>query len=81
MLVGHGSCELRYQRVLMNVPEDVRDERDDLHIVIHGEDLDDDGMYDSGPITELGAPLEADLPVACGELDERHRHGHGHGHR
>ncbi|MDP9429877.1 MAG: hypothetical protein M3Q47_13830 [Actinomycetota bacterium] len=42
----HG--KLRYQRVLLNVPEDVRDELDDLHIVIHGEDLDDDGMYDSG---------------------------------
>ncbi len=70
---------LHYQRVLLDVPDAVLDELDDLHIVIHGEDLDDDGMYDPGPITELGAPLEAELPVACGELEE-HGHGHGHGH-
>ncbi len=68
---------LSYQRVLLDVPEDVRDELDDLHIVIHGEDLDDDGMYDPEPITALGAPLEAELPVACGELDEDDRHGRG----
>ncbi|WP_100497881.1 hypothetical protein [Geodermatophilus chilensis] len=82
-VAGKGG-KLMYQRVLMDVPEGVLDELDDLHIVIHGEDLDDDGMYDSGPITALGAPLEAELPVACGELDERgrsHGHGHGHGHR
>jgi hypothetical protein len=83
---------LAYQRVLLDVPEDVRDELDDLHIVIHGEDLDDDGAYDGEPITALGAPLEAELPVACGELDARsdrddrhehdsgHDHGDGHGH-
>lgn len=61
---------LSYQRVLLDVPDDVLDELDDLHIVIHGEDLDDDGTYDAEPITALGAPLEAELPVACGELDE-----------
>ena len=74
---------LAYQRVLLDVPAEVRDELDDLHIVIHGEDLDDDGMYDAEPITALGAPLEAELPVACGELDEDgddHGHGDGHGH-
>ena len=84
---------LSYQRVLLDVPEDVRDELDDLHIVIHGEDLDDDGMYDPEPITALGAPLEAELPVACGQLDDEdhdrdddgghgkgHGHGDGHGH-
>lgn len=70
---------LHYQRVLLDVPADVRDGLDDLHIVIHGEDLDDDGMYDPTPITALEAPLEAELPVACGELDEHHDDGHGHG--
>ena len=68
---------LAYQRVLLDVPAEVRDELDDLHIVIHGEDLDDDGKYDAKPITALGAPLEAELPVACGELHEDdHRHSH-----
>jgi hypothetical protein len=79
----HGVLE--YQRVLLDVPDDVRDELDDLHIVIHGEDLDDDGMYDGEPITALGAPLEAELPVACGELDSWSEHeardgGYGKGH-
>jgi len=64
---SHG--ELVYERTL-EVPADLVDDLDDLHIVIHGEDLDDDGTYDPGPITELGAPLEAELPVACGEIDD-----------
>ena len=77
----HGT--LSYQRVLLNVPDDVLDELDDLHIVIHGEDLDDDGKYDPKPITALGAPLEAELPVACGELNEKDdddHEGHDHDH-
>jgi hypothetical protein len=39
-----------------------------LHIVIHGEDLNHDGRYD-GPIGPLGVPMEATLPVACGEIN------------
>lgn len=30
-----------------------------------------DGLADYGPITALGAPLEAELPVACGEIHEQ----------
>jgi hypothetical protein len=79
--VANKKGKLSYQRVLLDVPADVRDQLDDLHIVIHGEDLDDDGMYDPEPITALGAPLEAELPVACGELDDHgHDHDKGHGH-
>lgn len=75
--VANGKGALAYQRVLLDVPDDVLDELGDLHIVIHGEDLDDDGKYDPKPITALGAPLEAELPVACGELHEDgHRHSH-----
>jgi hypothetical protein len=75
--VANGKGTLAYQRVLLDVPDDVLDELDDLHIVIHGEDLDDDGKYDPKPITALGAPLEAELPVACGELQaDGHRHSH-----
>ena len=84
--VADGNGTLSYQRVLLDVPQEVLDDLDDLHIVIHGEDLDGDGMYDPEPITALGAPLEAELPVACGELGDEdgpgadHGHGHGHGH-
>ena len=70
--------KLAYQRVLLDVPDEVLDELDDLHIVIHGEDLDNDGMYDPEPITALGAPLEAELPVACGEIDDHDHYGHDH---
>ncbi len=52
------------------IPTDVRDNLDNLHIVIHGADLDGNGQY-GGRTTALGAPLEAELPVACGELDGR----------
>jgi hypothetical protein len=38
-----------------------------MHVVIHGEDLDNNGSY-GGRTTALGAPLEAELPVACGEI-------------
>ncbi len=75
----HG--KLHYQRVLLDVPKNLLDDLDDLHIVIHGEDLDDDGKYDPKPITALGVPLEAELPVACGELDEAdHDSDDGHSH-
>ncbi len=64
---------LAFQRVIRDVPDDVLD---DLHI--HGKDL-DGGTYDPEPITALGAPLGAELPVACGELDEDDRHDRGNG--
>ena len=43
---------------------------ENLHIVIHGEDLNNSGEYD-GRISTLGVgiPLEAELPVACGTID------------
>lgn len=70
--------ELAYERTL-EIPADLRDDLDDLHIVIHGEDLDDDGTYDPGPITELGAPLEAELPVACGAIQDHDNDDAGDG--
>jgi hypothetical protein len=68
--VANSAGVLTYQRTF-EIPSDVREDLGDLHIVIHGEDLDEDGQYDPTPITALGAPLEAELPVACGELDGR----------
>jgi hypothetical protein len=57
---------LRYKRTL-EIPRSVARHLGEKHIVIHGEDLDGDGQY-GGRITALGAPLEAELPVACGEI-------------
>ena len=55
----------------IQLPTGVAQHLDEKHIVIHGHDIDGDGAYDAGPITALGAPLEAELPVACGEIHRR----------
>lgn len=68
--VADTSGQLEYERTIA-VPADVASRLDELHIVIHGEDLNGDGMY-GGRTTALGAPLEAELPVACGEIDSHH---------
>ena len=52
----------------IQVPAEVAEHLDEKHVVVHGHDIDGDGGYDAGPITALGAPLEAELPVACGEI-------------
>ena len=57
---------LRYERRI-KLPREVAREIAGKHIVIHGEDLNNDGVY-GGRTTALGAPLEAELPVACGEI-------------
>jgi hypothetical protein len=57
---------LRYERRI-KVSSAVARNLADKHVVIHGEDLDNDGVY-GGRTTALGAPLEAELPVACGEV-------------
>jgi hypothetical protein len=60
---------LRYKRTMM-VTKAIARNLGDLHIVIHGEDLNDNGRYD-GRDGSLGAgvPLEAELPVACGVIN------------
>ena len=60
---------LKYKRTF-NVPLSIESRLDDMHIVVHGEDLNEDGEY-GGRTTALGAPLEGELPVACGELVQR----------
>ena len=57
---------LKYKRTF-SVPLSIAERLDDMHVVVHGEDLDEDGAY-GGRTTVLGAPLEGELPVACGEL-------------
>ena len=58
------------------MPAEVADNLGRLHIVVHGADLNGNGVYDFGPGTSTlsslaGAPvpLEAELPVACGTID------------
>ena len=57
---------LTYQRSF-SIPSAIAQRLEEKHIVIHGDDLDRDGKY-GGRTTALGAPLEGELPVACGEL-------------
>ena len=57
---------LTYDRRI-KLPLDVARSLDEKHIVIHGADIDGDGMY-GGPNSTLGVPLEAELPVACGDI-------------
>ena len=57
---------LRYERTI-KVPRDVARDIAGKHVVIHDEDLDNNGAY-GGRTTALGAPLEAELPDACDEI-------------
>src|SRR5918997_133435 len=57
---------LTYERSF-SIPSTIAQRLEEKHIVIHGDDLDRDGKY-GGRTTALGAPLEGELPVACGEL-------------
>ena len=65
--VANQSGVLGYNRLLA-IPFEIASNLADKHIVIHGEDLNGNGMYE-GRTTALGAPLEAELPVACGEIE------------
>ncbi len=70
MPLAKGNGKLTYRRAI-DVPPEVAQHLDEKHIVVHGHDIDRDGAYDPDPITALGAPLEAELPVACGEIRGR----------
>jgi len=67
--VADGNGNLFYQREI-KLKGNVAANLSDLHIVLHGEDLNNSGAYD-GQISTLGMgiPLEAELPVACGTID------------
>jgi hypothetical protein len=67
MPVAKSNGKVTYRRTI-GVPAEVARHLGEKHIVIHGHDIDGDGGYDPVPITALGAPLEAELPVACGEI-------------
>ena len=61
---------LKFKRTF-DIPARYADRLDELHVVVHGADLNGDSMY-GGRTTALGAPLEAELPVACGEIRPKH---------
>ena len=64
--VARRSGTLHYQRTL-TVPRPLASRLDELHVVVHGHDIDRDGKY-GGRTTALNAPLEGELPVACGRI-------------
>jgi len=67
--VSDANGNLFFQREI-KIKGDVAANLDNLHVVIHGEDLNDNGMYDGQASTLApGVPLEAELPVACGTID------------
>jgi hypothetical protein len=65
--IARANGKLTYKRSF-SVPNAIAQRLEEKHIVIHGDDLDRNGEY-GGRTTALGAPLEGELPVACGELE------------
>jgi hypothetical protein len=59
-----------YTRTITVPRKTVAERLDELHVVIHGHDIDGNGKYE-GRTTALGAPLEGELPVACGRIRQR----------
>ncbi len=63
---------VNYQRTFV-IPDDIAARLADMHIVVHGHDLNGNGTYDGelsslSPLVGAPVPLEAELPVACGPL-------------
>lgn len=67
--VADSSGNIDYMRTF-RIPANVALNLSDLHVVIHGADLDSSGEYD-GIDGSLGAgiPLEAEIPVSCGAIN------------
>jgi hypothetical protein len=67
--VADGTGHLTYDRTF-KIPGKVAVNLDELHVVIHGADLDGSTEYD-GVDGSLGAgiPLEAEIPVSCGAIN------------
>ena len=68
-VVATSSGTIDYTRTF-TIPKAVAQDISNLHVVIHGADLDNSGAYD-GAISSLGMgiPLEAELPVSCGTIN------------
>ena len=65
--VASAATAIEYERTI-HVPSGVARHPDRFAVVVHGLDLNHNGVYDGkvGPLG--GAPNEATLPVACGEI-------------
>lgn len=55
----------------INVSRKLANRLDELHVVVHGHDIDGNGKYGGRPTAFMGAPLEGELPVACGRIHKR----------
>jgi hypothetical protein len=64
--VANPGGSFRYNETL-DIPTEVAANLDEFHIVQHGVDLNGNGVYD-GPVSDLGVPLEAELPATCGSI-------------
>ena len=66
--VGQADGTVAYERTIRLKPS-IKNRLAQKHIVVHGHDIDGDGEYDAEPKSAgLGVSLEAEVPVACGEL-------------
>lgn len=67
--IADSSGSIDYERTF-RIPGKVAVNLSDLHVVIHGADLNNSGSYD-GIDGSLGAgiPLEAEIPVSCGTIN------------
>ncbi len=60
---------LTYSRTF-KIPQKIASDLSDLHVVIHGLDLNGNHAYDGVESSlGMGIPLEAELPVACGPIN------------
>lgn len=64
---------ITYSRTF-SIPVAVAERLGELHIVVHGADLNGNGTYDGAPsslsaLVGADVPLEAELPVACGPIN------------
>ena len=50
------------------IPGKVAAHISELHVVIHGADLNGNGFYDGPDGAFAGVPLEAEIPVSCGAI-------------
>lgn len=68
-VVADENGHIDYTRTF-TIPKAVAQDISNLHVVIHGADLDNSGEYD-GDESALGMdiPLEAELPVSCGTIN------------
>lgn len=69
-VVADSSGRIDYLRTF-RIPGKIAIKLSDLHVVIHGADLNGNGAYD-GIDGSLGAgiPLEAEIPVSCGTINK-----------